>query len=217
MAAHSPARVTRPRRAELLRGIYAILNDAEDMLALAEAVLDGGVRILQYRAKDGIVPDRLRSLRALTRARDALLIVNDDWRAAEAFDCDGVHLGPGDQGYGCVATLRRDLRERLIGCSCATIDEVRAAAGADYIGVGSIYATLSKLDAGPPIGPARLRAVAQESVAPVAAVGGITPVTLPEIRRSGAAMAAVISAIAGAAAPRRAAAELVEIWKRGPL
>jgi thiamine-phosphate pyrophosphorylase len=210
--------ITRRRRAELLRGIYVILNEEPRMLELASAVLDAGVRIVQYRAKGGIAGEHLSALRALTRQRDALLILNDDWRAAVQFDCDGVHLGPEDDGFARVAVVA-ELRssERLIGLSCGTTDEVRGAnaAGVDYLGAGAIYATLSKHDAGAPIGVQGLRALVAESAAPVAAVGGITAARLPEIRASGAAMAAVISAISAAADPRAAARELLSAWNRG--
>lgn len=211
MAAHAPTRVA---RAQLLRGIYAILNDDPQVLELAHAVLDADVKVVQYRAKGGIVPQHLNALRALTRERNALLIVNDDWHAAAAFDCDGVHLGPGDSGFERPAVVRDALRDRLIGLSCGTIDEARAAnAGdVDYVGVGSIYATASKSDAGAPIGTAALRAIAAATTIPIAAIGGITAMTIPEVRRSGAAMAAVISAISAATQPRAAARELVGAW-----
>ena len=68
-------------RRSRLQGIYVILNE-ETRVWNSRARLDGGVRIVQYRAKTGIVAETLRRLREITRERDALLIVNDDWRAA---------------------------------------------------------------------------------------------------------------------------------------
>jgi thiamine-phosphate pyrophosphorylase len=210
------ASLERARRAQLLRGIYAILNEGPLVVELARAVLAAGVRIVQYRAKGGISEENARALRRLTRERGALLIMNDDWRAALRFDCDGVHLGPGDDGFDRVAPVRKALRERIVGLSCGTIDEVRIANArdVDYIGAGSVYATASKSDAGAPIGTQGLHALVVASAVPIAAVGGITSSALPEIRRSGAAMGAVISAIAGAPEPQRAARELVEAWNR---
>ncbi|HTX58110.1 MAG TPA: thiamine phosphate synthase [Verrucomicrobiae bacterium] len=213
MATHETARLTRAQRAARLHGIYAIVNgDARDPLACALAALGAGIRIVQYRAKSGIVPDTARALRALTAERGALLIFNDDWQAALAFDGDGVHLGPGDDGFAHVATVRARIGERLIGLSCGTPEEARAAGDADYLGVGSLYATRSKSDAGAPIGIAGLLAVAAATALPVAAIGGIDASNLPAVARSGVAMAAVISAIADAADPSRAASELVAIW-----
>lgn len=203
-------------RGVLLRGVYVILNEEPRLLERARAVLDAGVRILQYRAKAGIVAERVRDLRALTRDRDALLIMNDDWRAADEFDCDGVHLGPGDAGFERVTPVRSALRDRLIGLSCGTIGEARDANAhdVDYLGVGSVYATQSKDDAGAPIGTDGLRALVNASRAPVAAVGGIGAATIAQVRESGAAMAAVISAIADATDSQRAARELVDAWNR---
>jgi thiamine-phosphate diphosphorylase len=214
MATNATPRVTRRQRAELLRDIYVIVNEDARAIELAQAVLAAGVRILQYRAKTGLSGDRLRALRALTRERDALLIMNDDWQAAVEFDCDGVHLGPDDAGFESVASVRAMLPERLIGLSSGTIPEAKAAGDADYLGVGSIFATGSKNDAGEPIGLDGLQAIAACTRLPIAAVGGLTAARLPEVRRSGAAMAAVISAVAGAPAPRRAVRELIEAWQQ---
>lgn len=185
-------------------------------MELARAVLDGGIRLVQYRAKDGIVADNVRALRVMTSDRDALLILNDDWRAALKFECDGVHLGPGDDGFDQVCTVRMAIGERLIGLSCATLDEVRSAnsSDADYIGVGSVYATTSKPDAGAPIGLDGLRELVSASTLPVAAIGGVSAAAIAHVRQTGCSMVAVIGAIANATDPRRAARELVEAWHR---
>lgn len=216
MATDVPAQLTRAARAERLRGIYLIVNEGgEDPLALAHAALDEGVRMIQYRAKAGIDPQRLRALRAATVARDALLIVNDDYRAALAFDADGVHLGPGDSGFEHVPSVRASLGERLIGLSCGTPAEALAAGDVDYIGTGSVYATASKADAGAPIGIDGLLAVARVTSLPVAAIGGIDERNIAAVREAGVAMAAVISAVASAANPREAARWLVAAWNEG--
>jgi thiamine-phosphate pyrophosphorylase len=206
--------MTRAQRAALLHGIYAIVNEAAlpDPVELTRAVLAGGARIVQYRAKNGIAAENARAMRALTRAHDALFIINDDWRAVQTYDADGVHVGPDDVRPREFVAIRAALRERLIGISCGTPREARAAAHADYIGVGSIYATTSKSDAGEPIGIAGLQAVAAQTALPVAAIGGITLAHIPEIRKAGVAMAAVISAISRAADPQAATAALVGAW-----
>ena len=217
MAAHATARVTRATARMRLRGIYLIVNESgEPTLEIARAGLSAGIGIVQYRAKRGIDNERARALRALTRERDALLILNDDWRAALEFDCDGVHLGPDDDGFRAVARVRSQIGDRLIGLSCGTVEEAVAAtaAGADYAGVGSVYATASKPDAGPPIGIDGLRRITAATRLPVAAIGGIDASNLAAAAATGVAMAAVISAIAGAAQPDAAATELVAIWNR---
>lgn len=215
MAAHETARVTRASRLARLRGIYVIVNEGDPSpVTIARAALDAGVRIVQYRAKTGIVADHLRALRTMTHEHDALLIMNDDCEAAIAYDCDGVHLGPDDAGFASVETVRTALGERLIGLSCGTVEEARLAQryGADYIGVGAVYATRSKDDAGAPIAIAGLAQVAAATELPVAAIGGITLERLDAVRASGVAMAAVISAIANACDPAAAARALVTRW-----
>lgn len=219
MAASEATRVAvvpRALRAARLHGIYAIVNqDGPDPIALAEIATAAGIRVLQYRAKRGVIAPTLRSLRKMTRARRALLIVDDDADAAVRFDCDGVHLGPGDCGFDDVARVRRTMGERLIGLSCGTLEETRAANGgdADYLGVGSVFATQSKADAGVPIGIDGLRDIAGASRLPVAAIGGIIEANLAQVVRCGVAMAAVISAIAGAPDPAAAARRLVGAWE----
>jgi thiamine-phosphate diphosphorylase len=216
VAALETARVTRARRVARLHGIYAVVNEGTpDPVSLARAALAAGVCVVQYRAKHGIVAPALQALRRLTAECDALLIVNDDARAAVEFGCDGVHLGPEDRGFADLPAVRAQLRDRLIGLSCGTPAEARAAAagGADYLGIGAVYPTPSKEDAGAPIGLDGLCRVAIAGGLPAAAIGGIGPRNVAEVARSGVAMAAVISAIAGAADPESAARELVDAWE----
>lgn len=209
--------MTRSARAALLHGPYLIVNEGTpDPVVLTRAALRAGICVLQYRAKRGIDPERLHALRALTFGEGALLIVNDDIDAAVAFNCDGVHLGPDDGAFDDIRAVRERVGERLIGISAGTPDEGRSAerAGADYVGIGAVYATTSKNDAGSPIGLDGLCAVAQACALPAAAIGGIGPANIAEVARTGVAMAAVISAIAGAADSERAARRLVETWNR---
>jgi thiamine-phosphate pyrophosphorylase len=197
-----------------LHGIYAIVNDHENVVQLTRALLDGGARIVQYRAKGGIVPERARAMRELTRRADALFLLNDDWRAVAAYDADGVHVGPEDAAPHEMAAIRATLAQRVLGVSCGAEEEARAAeaCGADYIGVGCVFPTASKADAGDPIGIPGLVRVASATRLPVAAIGGITSENLRDVRAAGVAMAAVISAISRAADPQAATAELVRMW-----
>ena len=208
--------MTRAQRAQLLRGIYAIVNEdpQRDAVALTQAILSGGVRIVQYRAKSGIVPEHARAIRELTIVHGALFIINDDWRAVHTYDADGVHLGPDDTLREDLRAIREALPDSIIGVSCGTPQEARDAADADYIGVGSVFATNSKADAGDPIGIGGLQGVAASTALPVAAIGGITLALLPQVRATGVAMAAVISAISDAPDPREASAALVRAWNR---
>lgn len=197
-----------------LRGIYVVVDEDGRAPAIARAALAGGVRILQYRAKRGIVPETARALRELTREAGALAIMNDDAGAALAYEYDGVHLGPGDDGFDDLGAVRAALGTRIVGLSCGTEAEARAAraAGADYAGVGAVFATATKADAGAPIGLDGLARVVEAAGIPVAAIGGIGLGDLAAVRAAGAAMAAVVSAVAAAGDPRAAAEALVRAW-----
>ncbi|MBC5815220.1 MAG: thiamine phosphate synthase [Candidatus Eremiobacteraeota bacterium] len=198
-----------------LQGIYAIVSGCADVVPYTSALLEGGIRIVQYRAKGTADIEALQALRELTAARDALFIVNDDWQAALSVDADGAHLGPDDATRAQLPMIREYLHDRLLGLSCGTVEEAQYAEslGADYIGVGSVFATSSKRDAGTPIGIAGLREVAAATQLPAAAIGGITHENIAAVRATGVAMAAVISALTASADPREVAAALVRAWE----
>jgi thiamine-phosphate diphosphorylase len=197
-----------------LRGIYGIVDRdvASEPFALLDALLDAGVRVVQYRAKSGVDPQIVRAMHAVTRARGALLIVNDD--LACALEADGWHAGQEDLADHDLATIRATLGSRIFGVSCGVASEALVAErfGADYVGVGPYAATGTKADAGAAIGEAGVRAVVGATSLPVVAIGGIDADNLAGVARSGAAMAAVISAIARAADPASAARDLVARW-----
>jgi thiamine-phosphate pyrophosphorylase len=129
-------------------------------------------------------------------------------------DADGLHVGQEDAAQLDLAAVRARLGPRVLGISTGGPGEARAAlaAGADYVGIGPMFATGSKLDAGPAIGAQGVEAVVRSVTIPVVAIGGITLERLPEVRATGAAMAAVISALAGARDPVRAARAMHDAW-----
>lgn len=199
-----------------LRGLY-VITDAHlggGHLAIARAALNGGARILQLRDKSTPLPQLLplaRELRRLTRAANALFIINDRADLALAIGADGVHLGPDDLP---VIEARSVLGpHKIIGASCGSTEEALAAwrAGTDYIGAGAIFGTQTKRDAGDAIGLETLRAVAAATPLPVAAIGGLSLANIAATRASGASMACVISAVTNAgdeAAMEQAARDL---------
>jgi thiamine-phosphate pyrophosphorylase len=197
-----------------LAGIYCIVDaDATPSpLALLDAVLAAGVRLVQYRAKRGVERDICARMCARTHAAGAALIVNDDIEGALV--ADGLHVGQEDLALLDRASLRALLGKKILGISCSSIDDARAAAdlGADYLGVGPFAVTASKGDAGAPIGARGVRAIVDATALPVAAIGGIELSMLDEVARSGARMAAVISAIARGPDPGENARALVARW-----
>ncbi|HEV3089428.1 MAG TPA: thiamine phosphate synthase, partial [Candidatus Elarobacter sp.] len=179
-----------------MRGVYALVDpDRVEPIAFTEALLRGGIRLIQIRAKSGIDGTTLIAIVGRVRAAGGLAIVNDDVRLARL--ADGVHLGQEDAAVLDLPALRRALGTGLIGLSCGTPKEARAADPAlvDYIGAGPLLASPSKHDAGEPIGVSGVRAVVEATALPVAAIGGIGPATIALAAESGAAMAAVISAL----------------------
>jgi thiamine-phosphate pyrophosphorylase len=196
-----------------LRGVYAIVDpDRVEPIAFTEALLRGGIRLIQVRAKAGIDGATLIAIAMRVRAAGGLTIVNDDVRLARL--ADGVHLGQEDAAPLDLPELRRALGPAAVmGLSCGTPQEARAADAAvvDYIGAGPAFASPSKHDAGLPIGLSGVRAVAEASPLPTAAIGGIGPATIGRIPQTGATMAAVISALI-CDDPESAARELVNRW-----
>ena len=172
-----------------------------DVLTVARAALDGGATVIQLRDKTAnthVLIEEGLALRALTRERDALLIVNDRVDVALAVESDGAHVGQEDMP----AALARQLLgpHRILGVSVANVQEAEAAlaGGADYLGVGPIFPSAGKVDAGPATGVNVLTELTARSSLPLVAIGGITAENAPEVMRAGAAGVAVITAVVSA-------------------
>jgi thiamine-phosphate pyrophosphorylase len=187
-----------------LRGLYVITPEnpeAAGWLAHVDAALSGGARILQYRDKSGKAMrarETALALRARTRERGALFIVNDSVPLALAADADGVHLGGGD---GDLFAAREALgADKLLGASCyGDFDRARAAAraGADYVAFGAVFASPTK----PRAAHAELalfRRCRDELGVPACAIGGITLDNAAAVLAAGADLLAVISDVFGA-------------------
>lgn len=181
------------------------------LLDLVRAALRGGATVVQLRMKHGSTRKMLalgQALHEVTRAAGVPLIVNDRLDVALALDAEGVHLGQEDLP----AHLARRLigPDRLLGVSVETVEQAEQARrdGADYLGVGDLFGTPSKPDAGPPIGLEALRAIARAVPLPSVGIGGVTPENAGAVIDAGAAGVAVISAVIGAADPEQAARDL---------
>ena len=198
-----------------LWGVYALVDPGRvEPIAFTEALLRGGIRLIQVRAKGGIDGATLVAIVGRVRAAGGLVLVNDDVRLARL--ADGVHLGQEDAALLDLPQLRSALGAAVIGLSCGTPQEARAADPAlvDYVAAGPAFATPSKDDAGLPIGLSGVRAVAAATTLPCAAIGGIGADTIARVRETGAQMAAVISALA-CEDVEAAARDLVLRWETG--
>jgi hydroxymethylpyrimidine kinase/phosphomethylpyrimidine kinase/thiamine-phosphate diphosphorylase len=202
----------------MLSGLYLITDDNRDgaLPSRVAAALHGGVRIVQYRDKQATATEKLTMalrLVALCHQAGAILIINDDAVLAQACNADGLHLGQKD---GEVAVARALLGpEKLIGVSTRTVAEAQraAAAGADYIGLGSLYPTTTKGDA-VVVGLEGLRAVRAAVALPIVAIGGIARDNAGAVIAAGADCIAVVSAVMGAPRPELAAKELNLLFNR---
>lgn len=188
------------------------LAGARGVISVVESALKGGCRAIQLRDKAAGARDLLataRKLRTLTRDFGALLIVNDRLDVALAADADGVHLGPDDLP---VEAVRRVVPGPfLIGYSTDDPGEaLRAeAAGANYLGCGTVHRTTSKTDAGHPIGLDGLDRVARAVHIPVIGIGGIGAAEAPGVADTSAAGIAVLGAVMSATDPDTVVAEML--------
>jgi thiamine-phosphate pyrophosphorylase len=204
-----------PDRRERLRSarLYLVCDDQSD--EFLEAVLGAGVDMVQLRMKDApdarIVAVGQRFARAAS-AHGALFILNDRPDLAEAVDADGVHVGQDDVT---VADARATVGlDRLVGLSTHSPEQVDGAAGVpvDYIGVGPVHATPTKLGR-PAVGLALVRYAAAHATMPFVAIGGITPANAGAVREAGAERIAVVRALTDSPDPAQAARSLRSVFR----
>ncbi|NLJ56956.1 MAG: thiamine phosphate synthase [Firmicutes bacterium] len=190
-----------------------LLSRGRPPMAVAAKAIAGGATCIQLREKDAAVTSRelfalAEKLRALTREKGVALIINDRLDIALAVGADGVHLGRDDLP---LAVARRLLPPGMIlGASAGDPRQSRRAqaAGAAYLGTGAVFGTSTKPDAGAAIGLAALNAVCRSVEIPVVGIGGITAANAGRVIAAGAAGAAVISSVVGAADVTAAAREI---------
>lgn len=202
-----------------IEGIYVLTDNSfreRSHVDVARAALEGGARLIQLRDKHATarhLVDCAKEIRALTQDASSLFFINDRLDVALAVDADGVHIGVDDMSLPLVRKLLGE--SKIIGCSVACADEARVAeqTGADYVSVGSIFKTSTKLDAGAPIGPGAIRAVKSAVMVPVVAIGGITKANIASVFEAGADAASLISAVADADDMVAATSELVKVWE----
>lgn len=191
----------------LPEGLYAITAERFSRgrlnVEVVTQMLAAGIRIIQYREKHTQKTFRemfqeLEVIRQLTRRYHALLIVNDYIDLALAVDADGVHIGQDDLPPG---TVREQIGpNKILGISTHSPEQALAAqqAGADYIGVGPIFATQTKEDVCDPVGLEYLSFVVENIEIPFVAIGGIKEHNLETVLQRGARRVALVTEIVGA-------------------
>ena len=197
--------------------LYVILDRGvargRDLLDLLAAAVAGGCRMVQLRDKEwpsGRLLPLAERLRARCAADSVTFIVNDRVDLALAVGADGVHLGQDDLPARIARPLLRP--GMILGVSTHSVAQARAAQadGADYVAVGSMFATRSKAEF-ELVGPDLLRKLRGEIRVPLIAIGGITHDNVQEVVRAGADGVAVISAVAAADDPRAASERFVAL------
>lgn len=184
---------------------------------MVEACLKSGVRGVQLREKDLPIKELFAmalELRGLTHQHGAKLLINDRVDIALGVRADGVHLP--QEGIPPSAVRKLVGPDLLIGASTHSLAEARDAEteGADFVVLGPVFETPSKLRYGPPVGIEALRQVARELSIPVFAIGGIDAGRVPEVLGAGAHGVAVISALLAADDPGTAARALLAALER---
>ena len=210
----------REERAARLKGLYVIADPeaarGQELASLVESALKGGAKAIQFRDKRADKGAQLllaRPLARMCRDRGALFFANDHADLAVAVGADGLHVGQSDLP---IEDARHSLLPfQLVGTSNALVDEARAseAAGADYLAVGAMFPTATKLNTRP-AGVQTLRQVRQITDLPLVAIGGINAANVAEVVLAGADAVCVTSAVLAAEDPEAAAIELAELIGR---
>ena len=201
--------------------LYAVTDqswrkEGQCLLCVCEDVLTSGATFLQIREKDldtGSFAAEAARLKNLCARFRVPYVVNDSVEVALAIDADGVHVGQSD-------IKGRDIRsligpDKILGISAGTVEEAIAAenAGADYIGVGAVFGTSTKMNAHN-LTVEKLKEISSCVSIPVVAIGGINGKNLMELSGSGVDGVAVVSAIFAAEDPGKATAELLALAKQ---
>lgn len=190
--------------------LYVILDRAaargRDLEAILDATIEGGCRMIQFREKawpSGRLLPLAERLAERCRRAGATFVVNDRVDLALAVGAAGVHLGQDDLPPRVARPLLRP--GMLLGRSTHSLEQALEARdhGADYIAVGSMFATATKPDF-QLVGPALLELIRPATSLPLIGIGGITTDNVAEVIRAGADGVAVISAVCAADDPAAA-------------
>jgi thiamine-phosphate pyrophosphorylase len=200
-------------------GLYLVMTDpVVGYEACAAAAVRCGVRYLQLRMKgaprDAVLETALR-VRDVTLGSDTLFIVNDDVTIARDVDADGVHLGQRDLPIDEARRLWPAPGKRF---GLSTHNEQQALLAShqspDYIGVGPVFATPTKVVPDPVLGLERMGSIVRSSPVAAVAIGGIDGGNLPEVLRRGARNFCVLRAVNRRPDPETAIRELQGIWRQ---
>lgn len=200
--------------------LYAVTDrswlNGQTLSQQVELALRGGVTFLQLREKD-LAEEKFKTealkIKELCLSYDVPFVLNDNVKLAIETDADGVHVGQTDMNPG---TVRKMIgQDKILGVTAESIEDALSAeaAGADYLGVGSVFPTSTKLDADL-ISIETLKEICASVKIPVVAIGGITKDNLRQLKNSGIAGIAVVSAIFAQSNIEQATRELKDLLSK---
>ena len=173
----------------------------DGMLTTTQQAVKAGVTMVQLRFEEktdkGIWYDAALRLKALLKPYNVPLIINDEVDVAIAVDADGVHVGQSDLPPNVVRELLGE--DKIVGLSAGNASEILAADQnvVDYLGVGPVFTTSTKLDARAMLGPETLTELVELSPLPLVGIGGIQTSNVESVMRAGVSGVSVVSAICG--------------------
>ncbi|MBQ2320703.1 MAG: thiamine phosphate synthase [Lachnospiraceae bacterium] len=181
--------------------LYAITDkswlNGNTLASQVEDALRGGATFLQLREKNAskkeIIKEALE-IKEICKKYNVPFVIDDDVDIAKEIDADGVHIGQNDASYKYARDILGD--NKIIGMTAHNLEEALTAqnSGADYIGVGAVFNTSTKLDTIPMSRETLMQITSNISI-PVVAIGGINENNILELKGSGVDGVAVISAI----------------------
>lgn len=162
-----------------IAGSQNVGGDVDRLIQIVERACQNGITMFQYREKDySTLSDNEKlkvaiKLKEITAQYNVPYIIDDDIDLMKKINADGIHVGQDDTK---IERVIAECPNKIIGLSTHSLEEVRAANNVesiDYIGIGPIFATQSKLKVKPAIGIDELNRLYQESIHPAVAIGGI--------------------------------------------
>lgn len=194
--------------------LYAVTDrtwlNGRNLADEVEKTLQGGATFVQLREKDASFEEfveQAKEVKAVCKKYGVPFVINDNIEVALAVDADGVHVGQSDMEAG---SVREKIgSDKIIGVSTRTVEEALLAKerGADYLGVGAMFNTSTKLDASE-VSFAELKEICGTVGLPVVAIGGISLNNVEELQGTGIDGVAVVSALFAAKDIKNASKEM---------
>ncbi|MCC5912525.1 MAG: thiamine phosphate synthase [Clostridiaceae bacterium] len=189
----------------------------KDFFDSIENALKGGVTLLQVREKDISSKDFYDislKLKTIALKYKVPLVINDRLDIALAIDADGLHVGDDDLPLHIARKLLGP--DKILGYSAGDLESAQYGVqhGADYLGVGAVFPTGSKSNAGDAIGIETLQQIVENISIPIVGIGGISTTNIAEVKATGAQGISLISAILAKDNTYEAAKELIHLWKK---